>query len=64
MIALKSLQVACLSMGVMLVFVGMAMVLSRRIFLNVALTRREITTVALGAADLVLGRLGRLPVAL
>jgi len=41
-------------MGVMLVFIGMALVLSRRILLKVALTRREITVVALGAADLVL----------
>ena len=54
MIALKSLQVACLSMGVMLVLMGIVLVLSRRILLKVALTQREVTVVALGAADLVL----------
>ncbi len=54
MIAIKSMQVACLSLGVTLVFMGMALVLSRRILSKVALTRREITVVSLGAADLVL----------
>ncbi len=54
MIALQSVQVACLSMGVALVLMGMALVLSRRVLSRVALTWREITAVALGAADLVL----------
>ena len=54
MIALKSLQVACLSTGVMLILIGIGLVLSRRFLAKVALTRREITLVALGAGDLVL----------
>jgi hypothetical protein len=50
----KSSELVCLSLGPILVILGIALVLSRRIFTRVELTRRELMVVLLGAADLVL----------
>jgi hypothetical protein len=50
----QSSELVCLSLGSILVILGIALVLSRRVFTRIELTRREMMLVLLGAADLVL----------
>jgi hypothetical protein len=54
MVSIESIQLVCLSLGPIFVVLGIALLLAQRAYAKMNLSQREVTVIALGAADLVL----------